>query len=71
MLGSLGVVLAEQLSSKANKKVMIIDKQSHIGRNVYDGYDENGILVYKYGPHIFHTNSPELTLSPSLERLWI
>jgi UDP-galactopyranose mutase len=58
--GFAGSVLAERLASKANKKVLIIDKRSHIGGNTYDHYDESGILIHKYGPHIFHTNSREV-----------
>src|SRR6187551_1457971 len=58
--GFAGAVLAERLASKANKKVLIIDKRNHIGGNAYDYYDNNGLLVHKYGPHIFHTNSREV-----------
>ena len=52
--GFAGSVLAERLAS-AGKKVLIIDKRNHIGGNAYDHYNNEGILVYKYGPHIFHT----------------
>ena len=31
-------------------------KRNHIGGNTYDFYNEDGILVHKYGPHWFHTN---------------
>lgn len=55
--GFAGSVLAERLATQAHKKVLIIDKRNHIGGNTYDYYDEHGILVHKYGPHIFHTNS--------------
>lgn len=58
--GFAGAVLAERLASAGNKKVLIIDKRNHIGGNAYDYYDEHGILVHKYGPHIFHTNSKEI-----------
>ncbi len=58
--GFAGSVLAERLASQMNKKVLIIDKRSHIGGNAYDHYDEAGILVHKYGPHIFHTNSKDV-----------
>ena len=40
--------------------MLIVDKRPHIGGNAYDHYDEAGILVHKYGPHIFHTNSREV-----------
>lgn len=37
-------------------EVELIDKNNHIGGNVYDEM-QNGIIVQKYGPHIFHTNN--------------
>lgn len=58
--GLAGSVLAERLASKANKKVLLIDKRNHIGGNTFDYYNSDGILVHKYGPHIFHTNSKEV-----------
>jgi len=58
--GFAGSVLAERLASQANKKVLIIDKRDHIGGNAYDYYNNDGILIHKYGPHIFHTNSKEV-----------
>lgn len=58
--GFAGSVLAERLASVAQKKVLLIEKRNHIGGNAYDHYDEAGILVHKYGPHIFHTNSKEV-----------
>ncbi|AMM51416.1 UDP-galactopyranose mutase [Rufibacter sp. DG15C] len=58
--GFAGSVLAERLASYSNKKVLVIDKRPHIGGNAYDHYNEEGILVHKYGPHIFHTNSKEV-----------
>jgi UDP-galactopyranose mutase len=58
--GFAGAVLAERLASVAGKKVLIADKRNHIGGNTYDHYDEAGVLVHKYGPHIFHTNCLEI-----------
>jgi UDP-galactopyranose mutase len=58
--GFAGSVLAERLASKAGKKVLIVDRRNHIAGNAYDHYNEHGILVHKYGPHIFHTNSLEV-----------
>src|SRR5215210_7736839 len=58
--GFAGSVLAERLAAGSDKKVLICDKRSHIGGNAYDHYNEAGILVHKYGPHIFHTNSREV-----------
>ena len=54
--GVAGAVVAGQLARKKNEKVLLIDRRSHIGGNCYDEYDEYGILIHKYGPHIFHTN---------------
>jgi UDP-galactopyranose mutase len=58
--GFAGAVLAERLASVAGKKVLIIDKRNHIAGNTFDFYNNEGILVHKYGPHIFHTNSKEV-----------
>jgi UDP-galactopyranose mutase len=58
--GFAGSVLAERLANGSNKKVLICDKRPHIGGNAYDHYNDDGILVHKYGPHIFHTNSREV-----------
>ena len=53
--GISGTVLAERYAS-LGKKVLIIEKRDHIAGNCYDYIDENGILVSKYGAHLFHTN---------------
>lgn len=58
--GFAGSVLAERLATQANKKVLIIDKREHIAGNAYDYYNKDGILIHKYGPHIFHTNAKEV-----------
>jgi len=58
--GFAGSVLAERLASQSGKKILIIDTRSHIGGNAYDCYNDDGILIHKYGPHIFHTNSREV-----------
>ncbi|MFL6212489.1 MAG: UDP-galactopyranose mutase [Blastocatellia bacterium] len=58
--GFAGSVIAERLARVSGKKVIIIDKRPHIGGNAYDHYNDDGILVHKYGPHIFHTNSREV-----------
>ena len=57
--GLAGGVLAERLAY-SGKKILLIDKRNHIGGNTYDYYNKEGILVHKYGPHIFHTNSKEV-----------
>jgi UDP-galactopyranose mutase len=53
--GLAGITMANLLANK-NKKVLVVEKRDHIGGNCYDEY-MNGVLVHKYGPHIFHTNS--------------
>ncbi len=58
--GFAGSVLAERLATKAGKKILILDKRNHIGGNTYDYYNNDGILIHKYGPHIFHTNSKDV-----------
>src|SRR3954465_1607163 len=58
--GYAGSVLAERLARGAGKKVLIVDKRPHIAGNAYDCYDDHGILIHLYGPHIFHTNSREI-----------
>ena len=55
--GFAGSVLAERLANVSEKKVLIVDQRDHIGGNAYDYYNKDGILIHKYGPHIFHTNS--------------
>ncbi len=58
--GFTGATLAERLASQCNQKVLVIDKRPHIAGNAYDELDENGLLVHRYGPHIFHTNSQKV-----------
>ncbi|HYJ63776.1 MAG TPA: UDP-galactopyranose mutase, partial [Parafilimonas sp.] len=58
--GFAGSVLAERLASQLHKKVLIIEKRNHIAGNAYDYYNKDGILIHKYGPHIFHTNSKKV-----------
>jgi len=57
--GLAGGVLAERLAS-SGKEILLVDKRNHIAGNTYDFYNKDGILVHKYGPHIFHTNSKEV-----------
>ena len=58
--GFAGCVMAERLASQAKKKILIVEKRNHIGGNAYDEIDESGILVHRYGPHLFHTNSKKV-----------
>jgi UDP-galactopyranose mutase len=57
--GFAGSVLAERLNS-IGKNVLVIDKRNHIGGNCYDYKNKNGVLVHKYGPHYFRTNSKKV-----------
>ena len=57
--GFSGSVMAERLAEHG-KKVLLVDKREHVGGNAYDHLDAAGVLVHKYGPHIFHTNSDDV-----------
>jgi UDP-galactopyranose mutase len=59
--GYAGSVLAERLTSQLGKRVLLVDKRPHIGGNAYDEKDAAGVLMHRYGPHIFHTNSEEIS----------
>lgn len=58
--GYAGSILAERLARGWGKQVLLVDRRPHIAGNAYDHYDDAGVLVHKYGPHIFHTNSREV-----------
>src|SRR2546423_3280722 len=49
--------MAERLATQAGQRVLVIDRRDHIAGNAYDYHDEHGVLVHKFGPHIFHTTS--------------
>lgn len=53
--GITGLTIAERIANVLGEKVLVIEKRPHIGGNCYDYYDKDGILIHKYGPHIFHT----------------
>lgn len=57
--GLSGAVLAERFASNGYQ-VIIIEKRNHIGGNCYDYYNDDGILMNKYGAHLFHTNNEEV-----------
>jgi len=58
--GFAGSVLAERLAAGLGKRVLVVDRRPHIGGNAYDYHDEAGVLIHRYGPHIFHTNSQRI-----------
>ncbi|WP_156257042.1 UDP-galactopyranose mutase [Sandarakinorhabdus oryzae] len=55
--GFAGSVLAERLASQRGERVLVVDRRPHIAGNAYDHFNDAGLLVHRYGPHIFHTNS--------------
>lgn len=57
--GFSGSVCAQQLA-QSGSRVLLIDRRNHVGGNAHDTYDDNGILIHPYGPHIFHTNSQRI-----------
>jgi UDP-galactopyranose mutase len=57
--GYAGSVVARELAD-AGRRVLVIDRRQHIAGNAYDEYDTHGVLVHRYGPHIFHTNSERI-----------
>lgn len=58
--GFAGSVLAERLARERNARVLVVDRRHHIGGNAFDEYDRSGVLIHRYGPHIFHTNSEQI-----------
>lgn len=58
--GFAGAVMAERLAAGSGLKVLVVDRRPHIGGNAYDCYNDAGILIHQYGPHIFHTNSQDI-----------
>jgi UDP-galactopyranose mutase len=58
--GFAGSVIAERLAAGLGKRVLLVDRREHIGGNAYDHLDEAGVMVHRYGPHIFHTNAQRI-----------
>jgi UDP-galactopyranose mutase len=58
--GFAGSVIAERLAEGLGRRVLLIDRRDHIAGNAYDHYDAAGVLVHRYGPHIFHTNAQRI-----------
>ena len=57
--GLAGSVIARELAERG-RRVLVWDRREQIGGNMYDYVDEHGILVHRYGPHIFHTKEKYL-----------
>ena len=68
--GFAGSVLAERLSAGLNKRVLLVDRRPHIGGNAYDETNSDGVLMHRYGPHIFHTNADEIVSYLSRFTAW-
>lgn len=68
--GFAGAILAERLASQQGKKVLVLEQRDHIAGNMYDYQDENGIIVHKYGPHLFRTNEERVKNYLSLFTNW-
>jgi UDP-galactopyranose mutase len=58
--GFAGSVLAERLAADLGQRVLVVERRAHVGGNAYDEYDAAGVLVHRYGPHVFHTNSRDV-----------
>lgn len=58
--GFSGSTMARLIAEKLDEKVVVVDKKDHIAGNSYDYRDENGIIIHKYGSHIFHTNNEKV-----------
>jgi UDP-galactopyranose mutase len=68
--GFAGATVAAQMARNFGKRVLLLDRRPHVGGNAYDHYDQAGVLVHKYGPHIFHTNSRDVIDYLSLFTEW-
>jgi UDP-galactopyranose mutase len=68
--GFSGSVIAERFASQLGRTVLVLDRRPHIGGNAYDELDAAGVLVHRYGPHIFHTNSPDIVQYLSAFTQW-
>jgi UDP-galactopyranose mutase len=58
--GITGVTLAERLAREFGQRVLLIDRRAHLGGNCYDAYDARGVLIHRYGPHIFRTSDRQV-----------
>jgi UDP-galactopyranose mutase len=60
--GFFGLTVAEQVASRLGRRVVVLDRRSHIGGNAYsENEPSTGIEVHRYGAHLFHTSN---------ERVW-
>ena len=60
--GFFGLTIAERAASELGKRVLVLERRSHIGGNAYsEAEPETGIEIHRYGAHLFHTSN---------ERVW-
>lgn len=69
--GIAGITLARRIAEEKNERVLIIDKRNHIGGYCYDYRNSEGILVHKFGPHIFRTDNKKIYSFLSRFTEWI
>jgi UDP-galactopyranose mutase len=69
-MGLTGSVIASEIARKLNQRVVIVDRRAHLGGNAFDARDKAGVLVQKYGAHIFHTNSAKVAEYLSAFTAW-
>ena len=59
--GFFGLTVAERCASELGKRVLILDRRTHLGGNAYSEPEpETGIEVHKYGAHLFHTSNQKV-----------
>lgn len=58
--GFSGAVIARLIAEVLNEEVIVIDKKPYVAGNCHDYRDHNGIMIHKYGSHIFHTNNEKV-----------
>jgi len=57
--GPAGAVAARNLAERG-KRILILERREHVAGNAYDRWDEAGVLIHQYGPHIFHTSHKDI-----------
>jgi UDP-galactopyranose mutase len=58
--GLSGAVMAERMASQLGWRVLLLEQRAHLGGNCYDEFDAAGVLIHKYGPHLFHTDKQQV-----------
>ncbi len=58
--GLSGAVMAERMASQLGWRVLVLEQRDHLGGNCYDEYDAAGVLIHRYGPHLFHTDKQQV-----------